>query len=241
MRIGTIKILSWANLDQNLFSNVKPSGDIVGKVDKGVAKELGLGKSVIAVTGGHDQPCGALGAGILSEGIAMNATGTSDTTAVALKKPLINDLMLSNNYPCYNQVPKNTYIITAFNLTGGLLLRWYRDTLCKEEIREAKNARRDVYELIIERASTEPASIFILPHFVGSGTPTMDSRSKGAILGLTLDTTKADLSKAVLDSLCYEMRINLDTLKGIGVDVEEIRIIGGGAKSKIWSQLKANI
>jgi len=162
MRIGTIKILSWANLDQNLFSNVKPSGDIVGKVDKGVAKELGLGKSVIAVTGGHDQPCGALGAGILSE-------------------------------------------------------------------------------LIIERASTEPASIFILPHFVGSGTPTMDSRSKGAILGLTLDTTKADLSKAVLDSLCYEMRINLDTLKGIGVDVEEIRIIGGGAKSKIWSQLKANI
>jgi len=241
MRIGTIKILSWANLDQNLFSNVKPSGDIVGKVDKGVAKELGLGKSVIAVTGGHDQPCGALGAGVLSEGIAMNATGTSDTTAVALKKPLINDLMLSNNYPCYNHVPKNTYIITAFNLTGGLLLRWYRDTLCKEEIREAKNARRDVYELIIERASTEPASTFILPHFVGSGTPTMDSRSKGAILGLTLGTTKADLSKAVLDSLCYEMRINLDTLKGIGVDVEEIRIIGGGAKSKIWSQLKANI
>jgi len=241
MRIGTIKILSWANLDQNLFSNVKPSGDIVGKVDKGVAKELGLGKSVIAVTGGHDQLCGALGAGVLSEGIAMNATGTSDTTAVALKKPLINDLMLSNNYPCYNHVPKNTYIITAFNLTGGLLLRWYRDTLCKEEIREAKNARRDVYELIIERASTESASTFILPHFVGSGTPTMDSRSKGAILGLTLDTTKADLSKAVLDSLCYEMRINLDTLKGIGVDVEEIRIIGGGAKSKIWSQLKANI
>ena len=59
----------------------------------------------------------------LSEGIAMDATGTSDTIAAALKKTFINDLMLNNNYPCYSRVPKNTYIIIAFNLAGGLLLR----------------------------------------------------------------------------------------------------------------------
>lgn len=106
---------------------------------------------------------------------------------------------------------------------------------------EAKRVGRDVYDIIVERASSEPVDVYILPHFVGSGTPTLDSKSKGAILGLTIDTSKGDISRAILDSNNYDLRLNMDKLKQAGIPMEEIRAIGGGAKSKRWLQLRANV
>ena len=76
--------------------------------------------------GGHDQPCGALGAGIVHSGEAMNATGTSDVICPAFDLPLLTQDMLENNYCCYNHVNPQQYVSVAFNLTGGLLLLWLR-------------------------------------------------------------------------------------------------------------------
>ena len=106
---------------------------------------------------------------------------------------------------------------------------------------EAKRTGRDAYDIIVERASSKPVDVYILPHFVGSGTPSLDSKSKGAILGLTIDTTKEDISRAILDSNNYDLRLNMDKLKEAGIPMEEIRTIGGGAKSKKWLQLRANV
>ena len=80
-----------------------------------------------------------------------------------------------------------------------------------------------------------------MPHFTGSGTPTLDLNAKGAILGLTLSTTKSDLVKAVLERISFEIKHNLDLLALAGVEINEIRAIGGGAKSEKWLQLKADI
>lgn len=234
------EILSLAGVDEALLARPAPSGTVVGQVSRQIARELDFSSPVAIVTGGHDQPCGALGAGIIKEGIAMNATGTSDVVCPAFQAPILSKAMLEGNYPCYPHTFPGMYVTIAFNLTGGLLLRWYRDTLCAEERQEAERTGRDVYDIIIERASPEPANIFILPHFVGSGTPSLDPTSRGAILGLTLDTTKADLSRAVLDSTDYEMKLNLETMKRIGIRIEELRAIGGGAKSPFWLQLKAD-
>jgi len=235
------RILSLAGVRKELLSEPKPSGCPVGKVNSKIAEELNLKSDVVVVTGGHDQPCGALGAGVVSPGLVMNAIGTSDALCPAINEPLLNKEMLGNNYCCYPHTCPDIYITISFNLTGGLLLKWYRDTLCFEEKMEADRTGRDVYDIIVERANPEPVDIYILPHFVGSGTPTLDSKSKGAILGLTIDTTKEDISRAILDSNNYDLRLNMDKLKEAGIPMEEIRTIGGGAKSERWLQLRANV
>jgi len=235
------KILSLAGVSKEFFSEPKPSGCPVGKIDSRIANELGLKSDVVIVTGGHDQPCGALGAGVVSPGLVMNAIGTSDVLCPAIKKPLLNNKMLENNYCCYPHTCPDIYTSISFNLTGGLLLRWYRDTFCFEEKMEAKEAGRDVYDIIIDRVNPKPVDIYILPHFVGSGTPTLDPKSKGAILGLTINTTKEDISRAILDSSNYDLRLNMDKLEETGIPMEELRVIGGGAKSKKWLQLRADV
>jgi xylulokinase len=80
-----------------------------------------------------------------------------------------------------------------------------------------------------------------LPHFAGSGTPLLDTTSRGAIVGLTFSTTRSAIAKAILEGLTYELRINLELLKKSGVKIKELHAVGGGAKSPLWLQLKADI
>jgi sugar (pentulose or hexulose) kinase len=81
----------------------------------------------------------------------------------------------------------------------------------------------------------------VLPHFNGSGNPVCDMNSRGAIVGLTLATTRGDMVKAVLESLAFEMRGNLDYWTAAGIGVKELRTAGGGAKSPRWLQIRADI
>ena len=129
----------------------------------------------------------------------------------------------------------------TLNHSVGLLLRWFRDTLGESELKQAQAAGLDAYDLLLEGVSAEPTSVLLLPHFAGSGTPTFDTASKGAILGLTFSTDKKELAKAVLEGLTFELRVNLDLLKDGGVRIDELRAIGGGARSDLWLQLKADI
>ena len=217
------EILDKAGVDQTLLPQAYPSGTAVGKTLTGVGRELGFADNALVATGGHDQPCGALGAGVVKPGMAMNATGTSTSFCPAFDVPLLTDSMLENNYCCYPHVNPQQYVSIAFDLTGGLLLRWHRDVMCERERIAARESGRDVYEAIIEAASDNPRSLYFLPHFVGAGTPYPDSHSRGALVGLTIDTTKEDISRAVLDSINYEARVNIDRMNQSGCQIGEIR------------------
>lgn len=235
------EILEKAGVCQNLLSDVKPSGEIVEKINKKIAGIIGFSSDVKIVTGGHDQPCGALGSGVIKSGFVMDATGTVECLAPAFSKPVLNKSMLKHNHCCYPHVVPNLYISIAFNFTGGSLLKWYRDTLCKYEIEYAKEKNIDVYDIMLGNIKDQPTNIFILPHFTATGTPWYDTDSKGCIFGLTLATSKDEITKAVLEGITYEMKLNLELIEESGVKINEIRAIGGGAKSKKWLQLKADM
>ena len=234
------EILQAAGVDKSLLPPAYLSATAIGRVSNKIAGELGFLKTVIVATGGHDQPCGALGAGITEPGIAMNAIGTSDVICPAFAEPILSDKMLTGNYSCYPHVTADRYVSIAFNLTGGLLLRWYRDNFCQQEMLDAAETERNVYDIIIKEASSQIKSIFFLPHFVGAGTPYLDSCSRGALVGLTIDTTKQDISRAVLDSANYEMKLNIDLMNEASMGIKQLRAIGGGAKSTKWLQMKAD-
>lgn len=235
------EILESLDVNPQVLSRPVPSGEVVGTLSPQVAQELGLTTQVKLVSGGHDQACAALGAGAVTRGIAINSTGTAEVISTTLEYPLLNEVMYDAFYPCYCYVKKGMYFTFALNHVGGILLRWYRDNFGQREIMEAQRQGLDPYDLIVNSVPEGPSSIMVLPHFNGSGTPVCDIQSKGAILGLTLATTKHDIVKAILEGLTYEMKINLETMEKAGISIRELRAVGGGAKSPVWLQVKADI
>lgn len=235
------KMLNKAKIPREYLSDTKPSGEIIGEINPAIAQEIGFKNNVIGVTGGHDQACGAFGSGVVEEGTVMHAAGTSDVITAVLNQANLNQDMLKNNYPCYPYVVKEKYMTISFNLTGGLLLKWYRDNFCYEEKIISENSNRNTYDLIIDKMHQEPVNIFILPHLVGSGTPYLDPNSKGIILGLDLETNKPKLSRAILESNAYDLKFNLDKLEKLGINIEKIVAIGGGAKSPEWLKIKSDV
>jgi xylulokinase len=235
------EILELAQLDVEQMAQVRPSGTVVGQVAPAIAQELGLAPGAVGVTGGHDQPAGSLGCGVIAEGIVMDSTGTVECVTVASPELVLNRELLDNNLPSAPHTVPGMYLVLGYSSTGGALLRWYRDNFGGAEQQKAERTGRDVYDLILEQAVEGPSPVLILPHFLGSGTPWMDPASKGAILGLDLSTSNGQVIKGILDSVTYETKLSLDVMERAGITLRELRAIGGGAKSPRWLQTKTDI
>ncbi len=262
-------ILSECHIDADrLASLAAPDGGVVGKLRNELARELGLPNEVLLVSGGHDQACAALGSGVVKAGLTMVSTGTAEVVEVAMKSPaaqllapasafpqgavprrghpgrwpgLKMELLRRGNISVYRHVVPGMYLAMTLNHSGGLLLRWFRDTLCKWEREQARATGRDPYDLILADAPQGPTDLMVLPHFAGSGTPWLDTTSKGAILGLNFATSRQAIAKAILEGLSFELRVNLDLLRDAGIDIDRLHAVGGGARSGLWLQLKADI
>ncbi len=235
------KILQVAEIDKGVFSQPVKSGTVIGQIRADIADELGLSPHVELVTGGHDQVCAAIGSGIIGEGIAVNGIGTVECITPAFSQPIINKSMLQNYFACVPHAMEGMYVTYAFNFTGGSLLKWYRDNFGKLEKKEAQELSKNVYAMLDENASDCPTDILILPHFAGAGTPFMDTGAKGAILGLSFDTDSGQFYRAMLEGVTYEMMYNVECLQDAGVEIEELRAVGGGSRSGLWMQIKADI
>lgn len=141
------------------------------------AVELGFRTTMPVAMGGRDQPCGALGAGVLRPGDAMYTIGTVECIAPALDGPV--ERLAVDGYPCYPHAVPDLYVPLAGKFTGGALLRWYRDTLGAEERRIAAETDEDVYDVIVRQVTDRPSGLFVLPHFAGTGAPFNDPAGRG--------------------------------------------------------------
>ncbi|MCX8036884.1 MAG: FGGY family carbohydrate kinase [Candidatus Sumerlaeia bacterium] len=218
-----------------------PTGGVVGTLRRDLAEELGVHGDVLVASGGHDQACAALGSGVIAEGTAMVSTGTAEVVEVAMASPALTDVLRNGNISVYRHVVPGLYLAMTLNHSGGLLLRWFRDVCCEGEKARACATGEDAYDLILRDAPDGPTGLYVLPHFAGSGTPWLDTASRGAILGLTFADTRAGIAKAILEGLTFELRINLELLREGGIAIRELHAVGGGARSPLWLQLKADI
>ncbi|MFI4912825.1 MAG: L-fuculokinase [Sedimentisphaeraceae bacterium JB056] len=235
------EILESIGLDKSKFANPMPSGSLAGNVSGKVAKKIGLSEGTFVLTGGHDQPCCALGAGAITPGKAVYSIGTVECITPAFDSPVFSDELRKNNLCTYDHAVKGTYATVAYSITGANMFKWCRDELGQPEIEEARNKNINAYELILEHLDEEPTDLLALPYFTPSGTPYFETDIKGMIYGLTLSTKRTEIIKAMLEAVTMEIKLNLDILKNSGCEVNELRAIGGGAKSSKWVQLKADI
>ena len=147
-------------------------------------------------------------------------------------------------YDCgYSVVPylDGKFACYALSYTGGATLKWFRDNFFESESEKALREGKNVYALLDSSVKTEPSEILVLPHFAGACTPYMDMESKAAFVGITLETTKFDIYKALMEGTSYEMRLNFELLEKASGKIHEIRATGGGATSDVWLQIKADV
>lgn len=211
-------ILDAAGLPLSMFSKPVPAGTVAGVTADGTA----------IVAAGHDQVACATGAGAFEPGTAAEGAGTVECVT-----PVFRDIpdTIAFQRDNYCVVPYfGNYVTYAFSHTGGELLRWCSEDLCG---RSHADLQAGVYD--------GPTGLLVLPHLAGAATPYMDSGAKGAIIGLTLGTKARDVYLACMEAVAYEMRLNRERLAASGVRYNRLVATGGGAKSKLWTQIKADV
>ncbi|MBI2843181.1 MAG: hypothetical protein HYX78_07250 [Armatimonadetes bacterium] len=235
------EILELIGLERERLPDAVPSGTIIGTVRHKLCRDLGLASGAVVVAGGHDQPVGALGCGAAASGSGSYAVGTVECICPKVDRLIQSSELMDANLATYPHVLPDSYTTVAFNTMGGNVLRWVRDNLAIEETAEARRAGEDPYDRIISSASSEPGSVILLPHFGPTGTPHFESKGTGVLFGLKLSTTRAEVLRAFLEGITYEMKWNLSILSDVGFKLSDLRVIGGGAKSKTWMRIKADI
>ena len=235
------ELLAKVGLDAGKFCPLAASTQVVGRINSAHASSLGLMEGVQVVAGGFDQACAALGAGVLEPRTAGLSIGTGECVTAVFDQRLLAMPLLEGNHGCGFYVLDGLYMSIADIVTSGALLRWYKDTLGVPEAQLALQQNRDPHDVIIEQTPDRPARVFVLPYFAGAGTPWLDPEQRGTIFGLALDTDRAEVTKGILDGLCFELRLNLESMRRTGLEVSTLRATGGGAKSERWMQLKADI
>lgn len=235
------ELLRAAGVDVQQLPEVKNAGAVVGDLLPSLAEKFGLPETVKIINGCHDQIVNALGAGVHSCGEAVNTSGTCECIA-----PLFAQMpgldFIQDNYACVPYLDGLGYVTYAYNISGGSVVRWYRDALASHLRQQAKEENCSIYDLLNRVCPQEPTGLLVLPFLQGmGGTPDVDPYATGLIAGLTTNTTLPQIYRAILEGLCFEMQYNLERIGKGGVNPSCLYACGGGARSAIWLQIKADV
>ncbi|WP_066644863.1 FGGY-family carbohydrate kinase [Christensenella timonensis] len=241
-RVWSEKLITAYGLDAKKFPKVVKSGTVLGRVSGEAAALTGLSTDTLLIAGSGDQSCGALGAGIVSEGLAEMTIGTAGHLISYIRQPLASEHVLK--MMTVNAAVPGNYELNGIQLSAASVYRWLRDVVATQERDTAKGLGMDPYVLMDELVRQSPPGangLILLPYFASAGCPHWDVEAKGVLAGLTFMHTKGDMARAFMEGCMYEMREIMETMREAGVAFQELRITGGATKSALWRQIMADI
>jgi xylulokinase len=237
-------LLSKLDIDIDLLPECYESVEISGQVTAQAARATGLSAGVPVVGGAGDQPAGAIGNGIVRRGIVSATMGTSGVVFAHCEEPADNK---EGNLQSFCHAVPGKWCVFGCMLSAGGSLQWLRDTLYADEVQRLRRTRKDpgqIYpRMIAEAAKTPPGceGLFFLPYLTGERCPYPDPHARGAWIGLTQRHSQAAMIRAVLEGITYGMRDQVEMMRQQGVAVRQVRAGGGGALSKFWRQMQADM
>jgi sugar (pentulose or hexulose) kinase len=234
------EMLDRLGITPDQLPEIRESGEVVGEMLPSVASQLGLSSKTIVSTGALDQAAGATGVGNIHPGIFSENTGAALAVCAPLDKPLFDP---QRRMPVHYFVKPSSYMAHTFT-TGGMVLRWFRDDFCQQEMQVASASGLDPYDLLGMEAGRVPPGcegLVMLPHLQGAMAPEANEKAKGVFYGFTLRHTKAHFVRAIMEAVACIVRRNIEVLQDLGIEVKEIRTLGGGARSMLWKQIEADI
>ena len=228
------RVLAIAGIDKQELARIQPPASPIARVRPQVAEEWGLSSETLVIIGTNDQYAGALGAGNCRPRILTETTGT----CLALVTLFVGQNPGAHTPPpglLLGVFPIEGYrYALAYAKTAGLIVDWFREQF---------GAGRSLTELEALASISPPGSrgVTVLPHFDGMVSPVPNLAARGAFLGLTLSHTAGDMYRAVLESIAYSLRENCELMQQCGLSFDVVRSIGGGAKSDLFLQMKADV
>jgi sugar (pentulose or hexulose) kinase len=235
------EILEYLEIKSDQLPEILSSGTSIGRIKPEAAGQTGLPPSAVAVSGAYDHVAGAIGAGNFREGLVSLTVGSSMAMVVTLDKPIFD---LSMNLPCQCHAQVDRYFLQPYGQTTGMVFRWFRDEFCGEEKIAAKKAGEDTYDLMTSLAAQVPAGsggLVMLPHLTGAGSPEYNFNARGVFEGITLEMGKPHFIRAIMESVAFLIRKNLELIKGRSTGLNELRALGGAARSPLWNQIIADV
>jgi len=234
------EMLDFLGVGVERLPEIREPGEVVGSILPNVADELGLNKNMIVVTGALDQAAGAVGVGNIRPGILSENTGAALAICATVEKPFVDPKF---RMPCHYHAIPNLYMAHTFT-TGGMVLKWYRDKFCEDEIAVSRLTGRDPYDILSEEASQVPpgsGGLIMLPHLEGAMAPEANPKAKGVFFGFTLHHGKPHFARSVMEGIACIVKRNVEVLNDLGMQFDQIICLGGGAKSPLWNQIKADL
>lgn len=233
-------LFSAAGIDPILFSTPVPTGTIAGTLKAVIQDKLRTPQEMVIVSVSQDQIAAAIGSGVFEEGFAADGAGTVECVTPVFTSA-DKRMLAKGHYAVVPYLNPGKYVCYAFTYTGGALIKWFIENLAGYAAKEAEQSGKSLYEALEEGFTGKPTGLLALPYFAGAATPYMDSGAQGAIVGLTLAHTQRDIYWAIMEGICYEMRLNIERLAVAGIQLNSLRATGGGANSRIWMQMKADV
>lgn len=234
-------MLDSIGISSEQLPEIHEPGSVIGNIQPGAAQELGLDTATKVINGGMDQAVGAIGAGNIREGIISETTGAALAIQVTVSDPAIDP---ERSIPIYVHSVPHQYLMVPVCPTAGMTLKWFRDQFGEAEVQNAAAQYTDSYDLLTKLAESIPAGsdgLLMLPHLMGSFSPTTNPDARGSFTGFSLRHTRAHFVRALLEGVAFMLKRNLEHIEHTGIEIKEIVSSGGGSHSHLWNQIKANV
>jgi xylulokinase len=230
-------VLKRAGVRIDLFPPLGRSGEVVGRVTAEAGQATGLPAGTPVVSGGHDHICGALAAGAIRTGDLLDSMGTSESLLLPLDSPMLRAEVGQAGYAQGAHVVPGRYYIMGGLYTSGACVDWLRALLMP-------GGEQSYAELLALAAEAPVGSggVFFVPHLRGATLPSDDPDARGTFIGLSTDTSRASLARAVLEGLAYEAFQSASAMtEVVGLPIERDFLIGGGTRNDLLLEIKATL
>jgi xylulokinase len=234
-------VLQRVGVRREQLPQLLPSGTVIGRVRDEAAAVTGLQVGTPVVMGAMDQMCAALAAGNIRPGIVTESTGSVLALLATTGRPIFDPV---TKIGCYTHAVPGAYCLVPWNPTGGLVLKWFKDRFAQTEQQQSEISGKSAYELLCDAAAAVAPGcdgLVMIPHLQGMLFPEIVPAARGVYFGFSLGHGKAHFTRAILEAIAFMLRDGLDALKGLGVDIQQVAVLGGGGRSRLWSQIKADV
>ncbi|MBI9011321.1 MAG: xylulokinase [Clostridiales bacterium] len=220
------EMLSFIGITEIQLPELYESYEVTGMLSEEVKSLLDLSQDVIVVGGAGDQAAGAIGTGTVKEGIVSVTLGTSGVVFAAHDEYKVDD---DNRLHAFCHA-NGHYHTMGVMLSAANCLKWWVEQGSKVE-----------FDVLLEEVDETISEVVFLPYLMGERTPYPDPNARGTFVGMDMTTDRHDMTKAVLEGVSFGLKDSLDLLVDLNIPVDEIRVIGGGAKSMKWRQILADV
>jgi xylulokinase len=236
------EILRGVGIDAAWFPPLSAEGTLVGRVHAAAARATGLPQGTPVYVGGHDHVCGALAVGAFTSGVVLDSTGTTEAELVTVQDIDAHLRAADPSFCLGCHVARERYYMLGAILGAGSMMSWLANLLWGAE---GSVEREQALLALSEAAASSPLGangLYILPHLAGAGSPQRSSTARGVFAGLNLAHTRADLARAAIEGLAFELRVLWEAIEAFtNTPIRRVIAVGGGARNALWNQIKANV